>query len=498
MPEKENMSFVEDWLAARPVEEAPRPGRIVLGTCVDDWRVEAYLGAGRSAEVYRVVNVRTGREGALKILVDGTCGLKERFAAEMDALRFLNLKALPKFYGNGVYGGRPFYVMEYLQPLLLPLPRGEEADFIVGVAKAVGALHKRGYVHRDLKPANVLRRLDGTPVLIDLGLVKKVGEDGSAGCRPSQLSLVDGRPVGVGTLDYAAPEQLLKGEASVRGDVFSLGKILRTCFEGEPPRSWRRIIRRATQADPDDRYATAAAFVTAVRHRGLVGKVSVGFVVGMVAAFAAASFLVPSKPPPSPVGPAPGPSVSPPPLETVVVLLAQKDGESAEAYFARLLPFAEKDNVEAQVKVAEAYFHGRGTKKDRVAAVQWYTRAAALGNPNAQASLALCRLHGFGCERDDRLAFDLFTKAAAAGNLPAMADLAYCYLNGRGVEKNVHKGFEKALKAAERGHAAAQVMVAECYLMGYGTEVDRERAKVWLQSAANQGNKRAREILVGL
>ena len=91
---------VENWLGAQSFGEL-RGGLLVRGEIVDEWRVEAYLGRGLSAEVYRVTNVRFGHDGALKLLVDGSRGLAARFATEADALRFLSLRALPRFMGCG-------------------------------------------------------------------------------------------------------------------------------------------------------------------------------------------------------------------------------------------------------------------------------------------------------------------------------------------------------------------------------------------------------------
>ena len=87
---------VESWLASQTFAGTPS-GRLACGAIVGEWRVEAYLGRGLSAEVYRVVNARFGHSGALKLLVDGSRGLRERFATEADALRstaFSGKKAL--------------------------------------------------------------------------------------------------------------------------------------------------------------------------------------------------------------------------------------------------------------------------------------------------------------------------------------------------------------------------------------------------------------------
>ena len=89
---------IEAWLESRP-SEGGGCGRLRCGTCVGEWHVEAYLGAGLSSEVYRVRNLRLSYEGALKLLVNDARNLKTRFLAEIDALRFLSLPALPRFFG---------------------------------------------------------------------------------------------------------------------------------------------------------------------------------------------------------------------------------------------------------------------------------------------------------------------------------------------------------------------------------------------------------------
>ena len=483
-------SRVENWLDSHEFQPSPG-GRLARGAVVDGWRVEAYLGCGLSAEVYRVTNVRYGHEGALKLLVDGSRGLRERFQTESDAIRVLPIgRALPSFMGSGTFAGSPYYVMEYLQPLPDPMPRSEVPRFMNRLAKAVQALHDAGYVHRDLKPRNVLRRSSGEPVLIDLGLMKRRG---AAVADPvvrhgRGISIIDGRPVGVGTLDYAAPEQLLKGESSVQSDVFALGKMLQALYEGHPPQSVKPVIRRATRAAPGDRYPSAAAFAAALRHRNrrlwLLLFVAL-LAIGAVASYplfrprlvhAAEQFVKRQKPPP--VQPA-----------------RRLRGEADEAYFRRILPLAEKGSQMARVCLAEAYFHGRGTATNRAEAVRWYRLAAEAGDPDAQSSLGLCLLRGLGCERNQEAAFSWYLRAAEQGNLAGMNDLAFCYMNGLGVDRDEAKGFEWAMEAAKRGFAPAQAMVGECYLDGRGVEVSVERGETWLYRAARLGNKRAMTLL---
>ena len=327
-----NAIAVEKWLSARR-PDASRCGKLAPGAKMGEWRVVAFLGRGLSAEVYRVVNLRFGQEGALKLLADGTRGLKERFLAEADAIRFLSLRALPRFMGSGEFDGMPFYVMEYLQPLPDPMPRREVASFMNKVAKAVQMLHDSGCIHRDLKPGNILRRANGEPVLIDLGLVKKrsMGTTDPVVRHGRGISFIDGKPVGVGTLDYAAPEQLLKGEATVQSDIFALGKMLRSLYDGRPPHNVKKVIRRATRELPGDRYPSADAFAAALRHRNY-GRIAFALLACAVLACAA---LFPAMRPQIArlVVPLLEPSAK-------VIPVTQLPDETESAYLSRILPLA--------------------------------------------------------------------------------------------------------------------------------------------------------------
>ena len=432
---------LESLLAARPADSASR-GRLTLGRVIDGWRVEAYLGAGRSSEVYRVVSTRFGGEGALKLLADESHGLKARFLREMDVLRSLSCPSLPRFFGSGELDGRPYYVMEYLQPLFLPLDRTEVVPFADALARSVGDLHAAGYVHRDLKPANILRRRTGEPVLIDLGLVRKIGETGNDG---------------VGTMGYAAPEQLLRGESTVRADVFALGKILRAAGGKHLTRRLRGVVRKATHEDPDERYPTAAAFAAAVRGRKLslvwcLSAASVLVLLGLAGAFLSLTTAGSSRP----------------------GLLETSDD---------------------LVLRAENLFHGRGCATNLEESVRLYRLAAETGHPGAQDSLGLCLLRGLGCATNEAEAVRWFTAAAEQEHPSAMNNLAFCHMNGKGVPKDAHKGFIWAKLAAEKGHAPSQTLVGECYLDGRGVEADQDQALIWLRLAARKGNQRARLLL---
>ena len=261
MPEADPL---DDFLVGH--EPIPSDASLTIGAVVSNWRIVAFLGRGGSGEVYRAVHVANShQEAAIKILVRSDGSRLERFRREADMLSELKCQALPRIYGFGEVDGKPYMVMELLE--LYELPRGDReiASFLIAVAEGVKSLHDCGVVHRDIKPQNIMRRKDGSPVIIDLGLAKRISD--SQRLPQSTLSIVDGRQVGLGTPQYAAPEQFSGGEITPVADIHALGKLVDECFGGKPPRTWRRIIERATSSIRERRYPSVAAFIRAIRRR---------------------------------------------------------------------------------------------------------------------------------------------------------------------------------------------------------------------------------------
>ena len=255
---------VDDFLRSHP--SFPDEGAFSTGTAFGDWLITAFVARGGNGEVYRVENQISGQAAALKVLVAASDPVKrERFLREARLLGRLKGSHFPRLFAAGEVNGNPYFVIEFLEPVELPKTDCAIARYLLEVCEAVGVLHLRGYVHRDLKPQNILRRENGTLVLIDYGLVKEIAQAPSP--KDDSLSIVDGRPVGVGTPKYAAPEQFAGGEVSQLSDIHALGILANECFGGNPPRIWQRIIARATSSVPALRFEDVYDFAAAIRSR---------------------------------------------------------------------------------------------------------------------------------------------------------------------------------------------------------------------------------------
>ena len=150
-----------------------------------------------------------------------------------------------------------------------------------------------------------MRRADGSPVIIDLGLAKRYSPLSRLQMPPT-LSVVDGKRVGLGTPRYAAPEQFSGGEISPAADIHALGMLADECFGGKAPLCWTRIIRRCSSSIPFLRYQSADEFVRAVRRRHWLRNILFAFLVlGALAAAIVVSTFESAAVPPSAITAAP-------------------------------------------------------------------------------------------------------------------------------------------------------------------------------------------------
>ncbi|HHH29921.1 MAG TPA: serine/threonine protein kinase, partial [Polyangiaceae bacterium] len=218
----------------RATPEIP-PGIRIAGR----YQIELKLGEGGMAEVYRALDVDTGRRVAIKILRSEIVNNREaveRTKREGELLSGLNNPAIVQVESYGeLDDGAVFLVMELLEGETLGarMRRGamepiELAPIVAGTCAGLSAAHARDIVHRDLKPDNIFLCPThyGVQVkLLDFGISKVCGAE-----RLTKTGEV------LGTPRYMSPEQLgAEHDVDGRADVYALGVILYEALAHKPP-----------------------------------------------------------------------------------------------------------------------------------------------------------------------------------------------------------------------------------------------------------------------
>jgi len=259
------------------------------GEIFAEHRVDGVLGRGGMGVVYRATDMRLNRSVALKVIkpeLSGDDDFRRRFRRESELAASIRQGNVVTIYQAGESAGRLYVTMDLIHGTDLRgvIRQHSRLDLVTAcevtsqVAAALDAAHGSALVHRDVKPANVL--VGGSAplhvYLTDFGLTK----------RASSQSGITKTGLFVGTLDYAAPEQIQGWPVDARADVYALGCVLFEMLTGQPP--FRRendygtlyahmtedpprpsqttpglptafddVILRALAKSPDDRYPSA-------------------------------------------------------------------------------------------------------------------------------------------------------------------------------------------------------------------------------------------------
>ena len=264
------------------------------GTRLGKYQVGERLGRGGMAEVYKAFPPSLERHVAIKVLhsflSDGENFLA-RFQREAKAIAALDHPNIIQIYDIDTEDEHYYMVMELIEGSTLknrlaqsstPLPLLEIVYIFDKVAFALDYAHQQGMLHRDIKPANILLGKDDRVVLADFGIARILSD--------TQFTMTGAL---IGTPAYMSPEQGKSQSASPVSDIYSLGILLYEMLTGEVPfdadtpleiirqhvnaplpsprairkdipEALEKVIVKATEKDPSERFLTASEMVNAV------------------------------------------------------------------------------------------------------------------------------------------------------------------------------------------------------------------------------------------
>jgi serine/threonine-protein kinase len=224
----------------------PLIGRTLEGR----YRIVDRIARGGMSTVYSAVDERLDRLVAVKIMsgaLSSDPAFSDRFAREARAAaRLTHLNTVAVYdQGSDTSNGEHhvFLVMELVQGRTLrdlireraaaapgnkaggTFTPAEAISIMQPVLSALSAAHRAGIVHRDVKPENILLSDDGVVKVADFGLARAVEADAAS----TRTGLM------MGTVAYCAPEQITRGQADPRADVYASGVVLFELLTGKPP-----------------------------------------------------------------------------------------------------------------------------------------------------------------------------------------------------------------------------------------------------------------------
>ena len=314
---------------------------LLPGQTISHYKVIDEISRGGMGIVYRALDVKLGREVALKVLpadLVADADRRRRFVQEAQAASALTHPHIAVIHEIGEDEGTTFIAMELIRGEKLGdliaqrrLSLSRALELALEMAEALARAHDKGIIHRDLKPANVMVTEDGHAKIIDFGLAKLLEP---AAVDTEVETAVRGETTSglvLGTDAYMSPEQARGARVDQRSDIFSFGVMLyemlsgRRPFRGpsrvetlhailkDPPQplevpdprgDLQRMVEKCLEKDPDDRYQGMRDLAVDVRaaRRRLEGSGPGAAVPKAVPAVAAST---PPPLPPSSIGPAP-------------------------------------------------------------------------------------------------------------------------------------------------------------------------------------------------
>lgn len=195
----------------------------------------------------------------------------QRFLNEAEIIAMTNHPNIIKLYGHGEWEGGLYIAMEFIQGISLrqlllssPISLKRALEIVIDIAYALCHLHTHGVIHRDLKPENILITESNEVKVIDFGIAQILTDQSDAEASSRRL---------IGTPIYMSPEQRKNPESvSYPSDIYSLGIITYELVMGKlsqgqvhlalAPKGLQRILNKALQPKPEDRYQDVVDFIT--------------------------------------------------------------------------------------------------------------------------------------------------------------------------------------------------------------------------------------------
>ena len=205
-----------------------------VGQRVGDYEILALLGAGGMGRVYKVRNIISNREEAMKVLLPDYASepeLAARFMTEIRTLAGLEHPNIAQLRTAFQSLNQFVMIMEFVEGTTLEklasqsqIPLDQVLEYSTQVLSALSYAHSRGVTHRDIKPANIMITSHGLVKLMDFGIAKSTND--------MQLT----RPgTTMGSVYYMSPEQVRGGTVDARSDIYSFGVTLYEMLTGRRP-----------------------------------------------------------------------------------------------------------------------------------------------------------------------------------------------------------------------------------------------------------------------
>ncbi|OBA83417.1 protein kinase [Mycobacterium sp. 1164966.3] len=210
------------------------------GAVFAGYTIAGLLGSGGMGEVYLAQHPRLPRLDALKILpasLTEDADYRQRFNREADLAATLWHPNIVGLHDRGEFDGQLWITMDYVDGIDAAralresnrLPEPDVLEIVTAVADALDYAHQRNLVHRDVKPANILltkSEADRRRILLaDFGIARQA--DDISGLTATNMT--------VGSIAYAAPEQLMGETIDGRADQYALAATAFHLLTGAPP-----------------------------------------------------------------------------------------------------------------------------------------------------------------------------------------------------------------------------------------------------------------------